>query len=326
MKVFVTGATGFVGAHTVAALRQRGHAVACLVRDRRKAADVFGAALPELIDGDLGDASALEQGCANAEAIVHLAGLTAARSRAELFAVNVGGAHALANAVRENGRGVRRFVSVSSLAAAGPTFQHTFQSTGEEARPVSDYGRSKLEGEAPVRALPLSWTILRPPAVYGPRDTEFLRLFRVARRGIGPVFGDGSQRLSMIFVEDLARAIVDCLEPQSTPGSYYPAHRETTTSRALVEAIAVALGIRVRVVSIPRGLVRPILWCSGNAARLTGRATLLSADKAEELLAEAWICSPATLEARTGWRATIPLAEGLQRTAEWYEQAGWLAR
>lgn len=324
MRVFVTGATGFVGAHTVAALRARGHTAVCLVRSRRKATDVFGTELPELIDGDLGDTGALERGCARTDAIVHLAGLTAAPSRAELFAVNAGGAHAIADAARAAGDGIRRFVSISSLAAAGPASAHASPSTGDEASPVSDYGRSKLDGETPIRTLPLPWTILRPPAVYGPRDTEFLRLFRIARRGIAPVFGDGSQRLSMIFVDDLARAIVDCLEQDAAPGGYYPAHREITTSRALVEAIAAALGTRVRVVSIPRGLVRPILWISDNTARLTGRATLLSADKADELLAPAWTCSPATLEARTGWRATIPLAEGLQRTAAWYQRTGWL--
>jgi len=324
MRVFVTGGTGFVGAHTVEALRQRGHTVTCLARNRQKADDAFGASTPELIEGDLGDIHALERGCAGAEAVVHLAGLTAARSRAELFAVNAGGTHAVVDAVRATGHEVRRFVSVSSLAAAGPATQEALPSTGEEAFPVSDYGRSKLDGEVPVRALPLPWTILRPPAVYGPRDTEFLRLFRIASRGIAPVFGDGSQRLSMIFVEDLARAVVDCLDAGPAPGTYYPAHPEVTTTRALVEAIAATLGSRVRIVSIPRSLVRPILWISGTAARLSRRATLLSPDKASELLAAAWTCSPAALEASTSWRARIALAEGLQRTAQWYRSARWL--
>lgn len=324
MRVFVTGGTGFVGSHVVETLRQRGHSVACLVRNPRKAETVFGEPAPKLVAGDLGDVGALERGCADAEAVVHLAGLTAARSRAALFTTNAGGTRAVVDAVRTSGAGVRRFVFVSSLAAAGPAAEGIPPSTGDEARPVSDYGRSKLDGEAPVRALPRAWTILRPPAVYGPRDTEFLRLFRIARHGIAPVFGDGSQQLSMVFVGDLATAIVDCLESASAPGAYYPAHREITTTRALVEGIAAALGVSARIVPIPRALVRPMLWISGSAARLSGRATLLGPDKAGEILATAWTCSPAPLEACTGWRATIPLTEGLRRTAQWYRTAGWL--
>lgn len=331
MKVFVTGGTGFVGVHVVAALQQRGHAVTCLLRDAQKAARVFGTHAPALVPGDLGDAPALARGCAAADAVVHLAGLTAARSRAELFAVNVGGVQAMADAVRASGADVRRFVHVSSLAAAGPVTGGVEPSGREAARPVSDYGRSKLAGEEPVRRLSLAWTILRPPAVYGPHDREFLRLFRVAARGlriggrvVAPVFGDGSQRLSVVFAADLAEAIARCLESDPAPGIYYPAHRTVTTSRALVEGIATAVGARLHVVGIPRGLVRPLFWLTGNAARLAGRATLLSADKANEILADAWTCSPTALEQATGWQASTELAAGLRRTGEWYRAAGWL--
>ena len=325
MKVFVTGGTGFVGSHVVAALGRRGHEVACLVRSPAKAGRVFGErAQPGLVAGDLGDAGALARGCDGAEAVVHLAGLTAARTRAELFAVNADGTRTLAEAARAAGAGVRRFVHVSSLAAAGPARAGVAASTGEEAQPVSDYGRSKLAGEEPVRGLPLAWTILRPPAVYGPRDAELLRVFRAARRGIVPLVGDGAQRLSVVFAADLANAIVRCLEVAPAPGVYYPAHAERTTARALAEGIAAAVGVAARIVPIPRSVVRPLFWLNERAARLAGRATLLSSDKAREILAPAWTCSPASLEAATGWRAATPLAEGLRQTAEWYRAAGWL--
>lgn len=324
MRVFVTGGTGFVGTHVVAALRERGHLVTCLVRDPAKARHVFGAHAPELVLGDLADAQALTRGCTAADAVVHLAGLTAARSRAELFAVNAGGTHAVVDAVGAVGGDRPRLVHISSLAAAGPVVNGVTPTSDEEAHPVSDYGRSKLAGEEPVRQLPLAWTILRPPAVYGPWDREFLRLFRMAGRGVAPVFGDGSQRLSLVFAGDLANAVVRCLEGAPAPGVYYPAHREVTTTRALVEGIATALGARVRVLPIPRGIIRPLFWITGNLAKAAGRATLLSADKANELLADAWTCSPAALEAGTGWRASTDLAEGLRRTAAWYRDAGWL--
>ena len=322
MRVFVTGGTGFVGSHVVEVLRERGHAVACLVRDPRKARQVLGKPIPDLVQGDLADTGALVRGCTGADAVVHLAGLTAARSRSELFGVNANGTRALAEVACAAAAG--RFVYVSSLAAAGPVANGVEPNGNDAAHPVSDYGRSKLAGEDPVRRLPLAWTILRPPAVYGPRDREFLRLFRAARRGVSLVLGDGSQRLSVVFAGDLAGAIVRCLETVPPNGIYYPTHPEVTTARALVAEIAAALQVRVRVVRIPRALVRPMLRITGGVARVAGRATLLSSDKANEILAAAWTCSPAQLEARTGWRASTPLADGLRRTADWYRTAGWL--
>lgn len=324
VKIFLTGGTGFVGIHVVAALRARGHTVVCLARDPRKAATVFDGAPPACLAGDLTDSNALRRGCTDTDAVVHLAGLTSAKSRAELFATNADGTRTLVEAARAVGSSVRRFVYVSSLAAAGPVTNGVIPSGGEEAGPVSDYGRSKLAGEGPVRELALDWTILRPPAVYGPWDREFLRLFAIAKRGIAPMFGDGSQRLSLVFAPDLADAIVACIEHPPPRGVYYPAHGEQTTQRALIERIGEALATRVRVLSLPRAVVRPLGWISENAAKLAGRSTLLSTDKANELLADAWLCSPAALEAATGWRAATDLASGLRQTATWYRKMSWI--
>ncbi len=326
MKIFVTGGTGFVGIHVVSALRARGHDVACLVRNPGKARAVFGDRdAPTLLAGDLADAGALARGVHDAEAVIHLAGLIAARSRAELFAVNADGTRALVDAVGNAGSGVRGFVHVSSLAAAGPVDTNgSIPASGDEASPVSDYGRSKLAGEAHVRTLPIAWTILRPPAVYGPWDREFLRLFRIAKRGLAPMFGDGSQRLSLVYAPDLAAAIVACVENPPPRGVYYPAHRGQTTQRGLVEHIGATLAARVRVVALPRAMVRPLCWVSETAAKLAGQATLLSADKANELLADAWLCLPTSLECATGWHATTDLAAGLRATAAWYRANGWL--
>ncbi len=324
MRVLVTGGTGFVGSHLVAELLERGHSVLCLVRDPEKAKRVLGASRAELVSGDLRDAAALRTACAGVDAVAHLAGLIAARNRDEFFQVNAEGTRALGEAAVGAGR-VRRFVLVSSLTAAGPAARGA-QLTADGAGPVSNYGHSKRAGEDALRRLGLEWTILRPPAVYGPRDLEFLRLFRMARLGFAPVFGDGAQELSLVYVADLVEAIATCLEVGAPGAVLYPAHEEVTTARELALAICAAAAPEraPHLVRVPTSALGPILAITGFAARLSGRATLLSPDKRAELLAEAWTCSPAPLTARTGWRARTPLRDGLLRTANWYRSAGWL--
>jgi nucleoside-diphosphate-sugar epimerase len=180
---------------------------------------------------------------------------------------------------------------------------------------------SKLAGEAPVPISPVP----RPSSVRRRlrRDREFLRLFRIAARGRA-LFGDGGQRVSLVFAADLAAAIVACVEGDPPRGVYYPAHRDPTTARTLVLEIGAALATRVRVVPLPRAMVRPLFRLSETAARLTRRTTLVSSDKANEILADAWLCSPTPLEQATNWRATTDLRTGLAETASWYRSNGWL--
>jgi nucleoside-diphosphate-sugar epimerase len=217
---------------------------------------------------------------------------------------------------------------VSSLAAAGPTTRGRQLVGGEPERPVTHYGASKLAAEQAVRAGPIPFTIVRPPAVYGPRDRELLRVFRLAARGLGPVFGDGSQELSFVYVEDLARALITIgRTPAAAGGTYSPTHPDVVRSRAFVMGVGRAVrpdGPPPRIIPIPGVVARTALWVSGTTAALLGRATVLSANKANELLDEAWTCSAAALTRDTGWTATHSLSVGLAKTAAWYREQGWL--
>jgi nucleoside-diphosphate-sugar epimerase len=255
--------------------------------------------------------------------VYHVAGVIAARSPAEFEQVNRVGTFTLARRARE--AGVRRFVYVSSLAVSGPTVPGRPLEEADQDRPVTPYGRSKQAGEQAVRASGLSFTIVRPPAVYGPRDRELLRVFQMARRGWAPLLGDGSQELSFVHAADLAQALIAAGESARTEGrTYHAAHPETRTQRAFVQAVGRAQGREVRTLPLPAPLVRGALWTSGRLARLRGRSTVLSPDKAPELLAPAWTCSSEALARDAGWRAAIPLERGLPETAEWYRRAGWL--
>jgi len=322
VNVFVTGGTGFVGAHLVRALQQRGDRVTCLVR-RPELAERLGWRDVRLVRGDLDDTGALLQGCDGAELVFHVAGKVIAKNVGEFMATNRDGTANVLEAAEEHG--VTRFVLVSSLAAAGPTtVGHPIDETRPPA-PVTDYGRSKLAAEVLVRAMPFPWTIVRPPVVYGEWDRATLKIFQLARAPVAPVFGDGSQELSVIHAADLARALVVAgTSPAAQGRVYFASHSATTTSRGLLVACGHALGKTPRIVPIPAALARAVLWTVGSLAHLAGRATFLSADKANEYLAPAWTCRGDALTRDTGWRAEIDLEAGLARTAAWYREVGWL--
>ena len=322
MKAFVTGGTGFVGAHLVQALRARGDQVTCLVRNAAKA-HALGWSDVRLVRGDLDDAAALREGCAGAEVIYHVAGRISARDTDEFMRVNRDGTANVLEAATHAPPG--RFVLVSSLAVAGPTTPGKPIDETRSPSPVTPYGQSKLAAELLVRAEARSWTIVRPPTVYGEWDHEVLKVFRLARTGVAPVFGDGSQELSVIYAGDLAAALVAAATAPATANRvYYAAHPVVTTSRDLVRAIGRAVGREPRIVPLPGVLARGLLWTIGTIAHLAGRATLLSGDKAAEFLAPAWTCRPDALTRDAGWRAVTDLETGLRRTAAWYRREGWL--
>ncbi|HKA59096.1 MAG TPA: NAD-dependent epimerase/dehydratase family protein [Gemmatimonadales bacterium] len=323
MNVFVTGATGFVGAHLVKALLARGDSVTALAR-RPALAELLGwGNSVRLLKGGLDDEAVLRQGCAGMDVVYHVAGKIAARDMSEFMATNRDGTANVLEAARDGG--ARRFLFVSSLAVSGPTKPGQPIDETRPPAPVTDYGRSKLAAEVLVQAMPLPWTIVRPPVVYGEWDRGTLKIFQLAKRGILPVFGDGSQELSVIHAEDLARAIVAAATaPAAADKIYFAAHPTPTTSRALAVSVAKALGKRPSVIGIPPLVARGVLWAAGTLAHIAGKATLLSADKGNEYLAPAWTCRSDALRRDAGWQAEIELETGLRRAANWYREVGWL--
>ena len=324
MRALVTGATGFIGGLLAEHLVASGHRVTALVRDPSRALDLEALGV-RLAPGELADAPGLERALDGQEVVFHVAGLIKARRDEEFARANVDGVRALVHAADRVG--IRRFVHVSSMAAAGPAQRGRPLSGSEPERPLTPYGRSKLLGERAVRESGLAWTILRPPLVYGPRDRELLRVFRACGRGVVPVFGDGAQELCAAFGPDLAVALVRTAMSDRTVGrTYYPCHPEIFTSERFAREVGSAVGRQVRIVRVPTLAAQLLLGASGFLARLAGRSTLLHANKASELLAEAWTADPKPFERDTGWWAEHDLRSGLAATADWYRERGWLRR
>jgi nucleoside-diphosphate-sugar epimerase len=322
MKALVTGATGFIGSHLAEALRRRGDEVTVLARTASKAAALAPLGV-RVVAGDLHDRAALRRAAEGQDLVYHVAGVVAARSEAEFLVANRDGTYNLVEAVEEVGAG--RFVHVSSMAAAGPTIKGR-PLTGEEVpRPVTAYGRSKLAAERIVTASRLAWSIVRPPMVYGPRDQEVLRVFRLARFGLAPVLGDGTQELSAVHGADLAEALIAAgTSVAAVRRAYYACHPEIFTGAEMALAVGRAMGRSPAVIRVPALVGRGVLMVTEAAARLTGQTTILTADKANEFFQPAWTGDPAPFTRDTGWAATRDLASGLEETYRWYRAAGWL--
>jgi nucleoside-diphosphate-sugar epimerase len=322
MKALVTGATGFVGSHLAETLRRRGHQVTALARSSRKA-EALTSEDVRVVAGDLHDVAALDRAAAGQDIIYHVAGVVAARDEADFMRANRDGTRNILDAAERSGN--PRFVLVSSLAAGGPSRRGSPLTGSETPHPVTAYGRSKLEAEQVLRGSRLRWSIIRPPVVYGPRDREILKVFRLARLGIAPVFGDGSQELSAVHASDLAQALVAAGESAATIGGTYTAcHPEVFTSAELGQAVARAMSRSVTTIRIPSPVGRALLSLTGAGARLMRQVTILTTDKANEFFQSAWTGDPGPLTRDTGWHATYDLERGLTDTYQWYREAGWL--
>jgi nucleoside-diphosphate-sugar epimerase len=322
MRALVTGATGFVGSHLVEALQRSGAEITALARSPQKAA-ALGAMGVRIVHGDLHDKAGLERAARDQDVVYHVAGVVAARNEQEFLRANRDGTRNLLAAAELRGR--PRLVLVSSLAAGGPAVRGAPLKGNEPPRPVTAYGRSKLAAEQAVRESSLPWSIVRPPIVYGPRDREVLKVFRIARLGVAPVFGDGTQELSAVHVTDLADALIAAGDRSATVGRTYNAcHPEVFTSAELGRAIGAVMGRQVSTLRIPSVVGRALLTLTEGSARLAGQTTILTTDKAHEFFQPAWTGDPTPLIQDSGWCPRYDLRTGLTDTYQWYRRAGWL--
>lgn len=320
MIALVSGGSGFIGSHLVATLRARGVEVRTLARplppDEHLARDPLWHGVTHLF---------------------HLAARTRAPHAAAFHEANVRFTERLIAAATAQPV-PPHLLFVSSLAAAGPSpaWGHPRRET-DPPTPVEGYGRSKLAAERRLQALAaaagerLPWTILRPPGVYGPRDRDFLTLFRQLQRPMHWRATPGWHAHTITHVHDVVSALLLAADQASTRGRVYHLGGDDVTWDGLYDAVAAALDTCTpkssrRRVALP--VPPPLLTMAGHAgglwARLTGHVPLASPDKIILGRQPWWLSSGAALTADTGWHPTVSLADGLRDTARWYRTNGWL--
>jgi nucleoside-diphosphate-sugar epimerase len=325
--VLVTGGTGFVGSHLVELLLRRGYDVSCLVRDPRRLRWLTGLKV-RLITGDCSDPGSLDAAVRNASVIYHAAGLTKSYRARDYYAVNQLGTRNMLEACARQKRGVRRFVLVSSLAAAGPSQEGRPVTDRDVPNPVSDYGRSKLLAEEETLRFKdvFPVVVLRPSAVYGPRDTDVFELFKWASKGLILDMRGGERFLNWCFVEDLAEALLLAGERDATSGSiYFIAEDRVYSTAEFHEALQRTGGIKAKVVTVPIWMGYAIGALSEAAGALRGRATIMSRQKVREAVQRYWTCDLTKARRDLGFNARVPLEQGLESTWKWYREHQWIA-
>jgi len=323
--VALTGASGFLGSHIAEALLASGRRVRAALRPTSDTWRIDGLPLERCIT-ELEDPDGLDTLLDGADAIIHCAGLIRSGDPARFASVNTDATRRLlAAAVRAGSAGT--FLLISSLAAGGPApggRSPVPRTEDMPDRPITAYGLSKLAAEKLLAAdLPFRTLALRPPALYGPRDTAFLPLFRAAAHGWSMRAGR-IRRLSLLDGRDCAAAAVGLLETPTAEGVYYveDGHGPYTFDD-MAAALGRAFGRRVRVVPLPLGLLKA-------AAALLGRHAadlpLISPDRLLDCSVTGWLCDGARLRHVLTSHDHRSLDTGFIETLSYYKSTEWLDR
>ncbi|RPI36116.1 MAG: NAD-dependent epimerase/dehydratase family protein [Nitrospiraceae bacterium] len=321
LRALVTGATGFIGSNLARELVKRDYEVTCLAR-RTSSLKWLQDLDVSVVYGDCTDKDSLKQLPSNFHYVFHLAGLTKAKKEEDFLVTNVNGTENLLRFLSDNAHEVKRFIYMSSLAAAGPSWDGIPLDEAATPRPVSAYGKSKLEGERVASGykdkLPVS--VIRPPAVYGPRDRDFFLFYRMIKRGFYPYWG--KCYYSLLYVDDLVRGMIAAAEAREAAGkTYFLTDSRIYSNDEIVFEIMEAMGTRALRIGIPAPAMKLLAKISG---KLASGASIINLDKLREIKHNHWTCNAKKAELEFGFIPRVTIKEGIKWTADWYKIHKWL--
>lgn len=326
MKALVTGGTGFIGSHLVEALLQRGAEVRCLLRNRNDRK--WLRKLPiEPIEGDCRDKVSLLEAVKGVDQVFHLAGLTRALDEQAYMEANANGTENLIHACLEKNPHLKKFIYLSSQAASGPCQDGERKRESDLCQPVSSYGRSKRRGEEfcleHVDQIPL--TILRPSAVYGPRDRDVYLFFKVLKRGIKPNFSNEQQHISLCYVEDVIQALLLSSDSSESSGEiFFISDGQDYRLDQIGDLFEEAMGIEARCIRVPGWFLSGVASLLEFFSKFTKDPPLINKGKVEEMVQKNWLCDITKAKRVLGFKPRFLLAEGIKITYEWYLKENWL--
>jgi len=325
-KALVTGANGFIGSHLVERLIQEGLEVRALVRKTSNLRWIKDLPL-KIFYGNYADQDSLMEAVRDVDYVFHAAASKSAFTESDYDRINYLGTKNLIEACFQVSPHLKRFIYLSTLEVAGPTTKDKPISEETPCKPITLYGSSKLKGEEEVlrlsKSLPI--TIIRPPAVYGPRDEDFLPLFKTITGHIEPYFGTTQKFLSLCYVDDLIEGIWLASQKEQAKGQiYYIADEQIYSHHEFMKSMAMALGVRTLKIMIPDALVLMIGFINDWLAKIKGKPATLNRQKALAMVQKGWLCDISKAKAELGFQAKISLDEGIKKTIKWYHSQGWL--
>jgi nucleoside-diphosphate-sugar epimerase len=325
-KVLITGASGFAGFHIIEEALHNNFEVYAAVRKSSKTDHLKNLDI-KFVNLNYRDLTALKQLLADIKPhyIIHAAGVTAAKSQAAYNYINATHTFNLASAAVQAGINLKKFVFISSLAALGPlkTLSGAISET-IKPNPVTAYGRSKLLAEEQLRTVEnLNYTILRPTAIYGPRDTGIFIFFKQLTRGLEPYMGKADQKLTFIYVKDVAKASIKSLydgnntDYNLSDGNYYSKYELANLAKE-------ALSLKTFKFHLPVIFVKIIALVSEKVSSLSNKAAIINMEKLNELMAVNWSVDIEKAKSHLGFYPTYNLQTGLIETLKWYRANDWL--
>jgi dihydroflavonol-4-reductase len=326
--VLITGASGFIGSHLAESLSRSNVEVKLLLRQTSR---LLFSPTPkmEIQYGDVTDFESLRKAVKGVRCVYHLAGALRGSDFEAYRRVNAEGTRNVCRAA-EGQRSVRRLVYVSSLSAAGPSPGDSEIIETMEPQPVSYYGQSKLMGETIVMSYKSRFpvTILRPGAVYGPRDRDVFEYFKMVKRGLVLITGEDSQKISFVHVLDLVDAILRAAHsPKAIGRVYFVSDGHSYHWRQFAENIGKTMGKTYLTLKVPSGFVKMLMQLDNLWAKVSGKSILppvASRDKMKEAQAPGWVCSNRRICREVGFKPKFDLEKGIQNTVDFYRSAGWL--
>ena len=328
MKVLVTGATGFIGSHVADKLLAKGYEVRCMVRKTSNLRWVEGKDY-ELITASLSDTDSLEKAVEGVEYIYHVAGNTSAKDLDGYMQGNCQGTKNLVEAALKKTNNLQRFLYVSSQTAAGPAISLNEPTTEDmPMRPITNYGRSKKASEKMLASysMTLPFTIVRPPAVYGPRDTEIFSIFKMIKLGLATYIGFDEKHISLVHSEDLSRGIIEAAESKRTLGkTYFISSEEFYTWGQIYKLMKKAFGKKnILSLKLPHSLVLTAGRISEFFGKFASKPPVFNYEKGIDFIQSYWICSTNSAHKDFNYSQQVSIEEGIKETIEWYRKMKWL--
>lgn len=322
----VTGGSGFVGSHLVDLLLEKGHEVRCIIRKSSKTRWLEGKDV-KIFDSGLYDVPKLKEILTGADYLFHVAGVVKAKNEEAYRKGNVETTKNLLDALLELKSEIKKVVVVSSLTAAGPAILDHPLTEEAPMNPLTRYGKSKAEQEALVKTymdkLPIA--VIRPPAVYGERDTEIYLMFKTFKQGLMTFIGFDKKQLSLVHAADLVNGIyLAGISDNSRSQTYFISSEKIYSWYEVADEMEKSIGKKAIRLNLPHFVVYTVAVFAEFFALFQKSAATFNIEKAKDFVQPAWTCDVSKARKELGYKQNVSLSAGVKRTVDWYRENKWL--